>query len=129
MPAGTDLGADPGGQGHAVVVEQRAVDLAQGGGGLHGERPVLLVEVDRAHGRGVDEHTDVAVVGEVLEAVPAAADRDPLPGRHGVRDDLVDLPGRVDHVHEVRRPDEAGVESPADQFAVPGVGGGDRGDR
>ncbi|MDI9886157.1 hypothetical protein QMZ92_17670 [Streptomyces sp. HNM0645] len=41
------------------------------------------------------------MIDEVLEAVAAAADRDPLPVRHGVRDDPGDLPRRVDHVHDV----------------------------
>ncbi|GFN04406.1 hypothetical protein Smic_29620 [Streptomyces microflavus] len=72
---------------------QELVYLEQGRARLHDERLALVVEAHVVHQPQIDDDLALVVEDEVREAVPAAAQRDPLAVADRLLHDLDDLLG------------------------------------
>jgi hypothetical protein len=127
IPAATEVTADPdaeaaaAGHGHAPAVEQVLVDLFERRAHADREGPVARVEADLVARRHVQQDLDVAVVHEVLEAVPAAADGELLAGPDGLLDRLDRILGRADHPGVLGPSGEPFVLSTLHEIEVPHV--------
>ena len=64
-------------------LEQRLKRLADRRAGLDRDGAACRVVVDPFHRRDIDDHADVGIGDESLEAMPAARDHHPLPLVHG----------------------------------------------